>query len=50
MQRLEDNPYQFPARFQDLRAATLQKFPFLVVYRLQEATREVDLVAIANTY
>ncbi len=50
MPRLEDNPYQFPTRFQDLRAATLQKFPFLVVYRLEEAPREVDVVAIANTY
>ena len=50
MPRLADNSYQFPARFQDLCAAALQKFPFLVAYRLQEAPREVDVVAIANTY
>ena len=50
MPRLESNPYQFPERFLDLRAATLQRFPFLVVYRVQEASLEVDVVAIANTY
>ena len=27
-----------------------QRFPFLVVYRVQEASREVDVVTIANTY
>jgi len=50
LQRLEKNPFQFPIRqMEDLRFAVLSKFPYLVIYWIDQPNKKVFVVSIFHT-
>lgn len=47
---IANNPFHFPVRYaNDLRAAALNKFPFLVIYWIDEINSKVYVVSIFHT-
>ena len=47
---LENNPYQFAIKYsEELRAASLNKFPFLIIYWIDEINRKIFIVSIFHT-
>ena len=47
---IEHNPYQFPVRYtEELRSASLNKFPFLILYWIDEMSDVVFIVSVFHT-
>ena len=47
---IESNPYHHPIRFiEELRALPLKKFPFLIIYWIDEVNQTVFVVSIFHT-
>ncbi|MCR8560606.1 type II toxin-antitoxin system RelE/ParE family toxin [Mucilaginibacter sp. BJC16-A38] len=47
---IENNPYLFQIRYsEELRAASLNKFPFLIIYWIDEINRVVYVTSIFHT-
>jgi plasmid stabilization system protein ParE len=47
LQLIEMHPYQYGIRYKGLRAALLNKFPYLIYYRIAEQT--IRVLAILHT-
>jgi plasmid stabilization system protein ParE len=47
LQLIEQHPYQYALRYKDLRAALLNKFPYLIYYRIIEQT--IRVLAVLHT-
>ncbi|HEY5326004.1 MAG TPA: type II toxin-antitoxin system RelE/ParE family toxin [Mucilaginibacter sp.] len=47
---IELNPYQFPVKYvEELRSASLNKFPFLILYWIDEVNNTIFIVSIFHT-
>lgn len=47
---LEHDPFQFPVRYvEQLRAVPLNKFPFLIIYWIDQITNMIFVVSIFHT-
>lgn len=47
---IEENPYQFPVKYtEDLRSASLNRFPYLILYWIDESNNIVFIVSIFHT-
>jgi len=46
---IKDNPYQYQLRYRTLRMALVQKFPFMVIYLIDENNKQVAITAIFHT-
>ncbi len=47
---IEDNPYYFPVKYTEgLRSASLNKFPFLILYWIEEADNIIFVLSIFHT-
>lgn len=43
------NPYMYAVRYKDIRAISLQKFPFLILYYIKKTYKEIVVIAVFNT-
>jgi plasmid stabilization system protein ParE len=47
---LENNPYQFPVKYiQELRTVAINKFPFLIIYWVDEVNDVVYITSVFHT-
>jgi hypothetical protein len=47
---IEENPYQFPVKYvEELRSASLNRFPYLVIFWIDELNSIVFIVSIFHT-
>jgi plasmid stabilization system protein ParE len=47
---IENNPYQFPVKYvEELRIASLNKFPFIIIYWIDEPNNSVFVASIFHT-
>ncbi len=47
---LENNPYQFPIRYvEELRIVSVNKFPFLIIYWVDELSATVYITSVFHT-
>ncbi len=47
---IEENPYQFPVKYtEELRSASLNRFPYLILYWIDELNNIVFIVSIFHT-
>lgn len=46
---IQKMPYAFPVRFKNLRATSLNKFPYIIYYLTKEDTLTVVIIAVLHT-
>ncbi|MEO1020993.1 MAG: hypothetical protein AAFW89_00500 [Bacteroidota bacterium] len=49
LNKLKLSPY-YQIRYQDIRCLPLQKYPFMVHYRIEEKHRRILIIAVFNTF
>jgi len=50
LSRISKDPFHFPIKYKsELRAASLNKFPFLIIYWVDEIDRKVFIASIFHT-
>ncbi len=48
--KLENAPYSFAIRYNEIRCMSVTKFPFMVHFYINEETRYVEVLAVISTH
>jgi len=46
---IETNPYYYPVKYGDLHSAVLNKFPYLIIYWVDEVNNKVIIISVFHT-
>ncbi len=49
IKNIKSNPYQYQLRYNALRMALVQKFPFMVMYIIDENKKQIAITAVLHT-
>jgi len=47
---ISKNPFAFGVRYRDVRGKLLKKFPYLILYRVNDEMITIEVLRIFNTY
>ncbi|MEJ7680694.1 MAG: type II toxin-antitoxin system RelE/ParE family toxin [Segetibacter sp.] len=50
LQRIAQNPYAFTERYKNVRGKLLKKFPYLILYKVNNTTAGIEVIRLFNTY
>jgi mRNA-degrading endonuclease RelE of RelBE toxin-antitoxin system len=49
IQSLKQDPYQFSIKYNEIRCRKIEKFPFLIHYRIDDTTKIIIVFAVFHT-
>jgi toxin ParE1/3/4 len=50
LQSIAQNPHAFAKRYKNVRGKLLNKFPYLILYQINEPISGIEIIRLFNTY
>ena len=47
---ISQNPYAFAERYKNVRGKLLKKFPYLILYQINNTAQSIEVIRLFNTY
>ncbi len=50
LESIAQNPYAFAERYKNVRGKLVKRFPYLILYKINDTTTVIEVIRVFNTY
>lgn len=50
LKSIAQNPYAFAERYKNVRGKSLKRFPYLILYKINDAVQSIEVIRLFNMY